>query len=1221
MNSTQTEEDIFLTALEIDPPQARAAYLDQACGQDAALRQRVERLLRRHDQSQGVLDAPPPGFANTTELPTGIERPEVIGPYKLLEQIGEGGFGVVFMAEQERPVRRRVALKIIKPGMDTREVIARFEAERQALALMDHPNIAKIFDAGMVGPVSRTGPDALPEEANEGPARQAGSTGRPYFVMELVKGIPITEYCDQCDLTTRERLELFVTVCGAIQHAHQKGVMHRDIKPTNVMVTMQDGRPAPKIIDFGVAKALNQRLTEHTLATGYGQMIGTPLYMSPEQAELSPLGADTRSDIYSLGVLLYELLAGATPFGKDRLHAASYEELRRILREEDPPRPSARLSTLAADLATTVAEHHRTDPRRHLQAVRGELDWIVMKCLEKDRNRRYETASSLARDVERYLHDEPVVACPPSAAYRFSKFARRHRMALAAGAIVVAALVAGTVVSTWQAIRATRAEALAANRLEAENQARQEALAERNQAQRRLFDARFAQAKASRASGQMGQRFETLDALAEAAQLARRLGLGDQRLLALRNAAIAGMTGVDVRIERHWDGVEAQAFDHALEHYAQVVGDGNIAIRRVRDDEVTNLFPAVADSIEALCLSSQGRYLAVEHRSEASTPIVDVWDVRRRERLATIQDASNPRFSADEASLAVGHLDGWIDVYEMPTGLRRQRLGPILAPAMFQFDPTGRFLAAHRWILRGTAPSTEDMRTTIWDLTTGSLVRALDHPLDVKGIRALAWHPEGRLFAVASGVRIFVWDAASWTQRAILEGHQSEPWSVAFHPAGDVVASTSGDGTIRLWDPWGSQQLLSANIHGERLEFKAGDFAIVSGRRPSRGALLHIASGRECRTLPAHEGIGKGPWTLSYSRDGRLLASGSGDGVRFWEAATGRELAHIPSERSDFAARQSDRANTSSALFHPNGRELITSGARAAVSRWPIARAANATIRIGPPQTLAENDQFGRLALSGDGRWLAAISGRYVKQPRPTLIDLTGEQSHRALEVHANAMEIAISPDGRWLATGTFDGSGVKIWDLDTRQVTSDLPVESSSSVRFTPDGKWLVTGEKGKYRFWEVGKWRAGLSIERPSRVLTGWIAFAPDGKLAAMAHTQRLIKLVDPTSGREIASLPAPKRDLITQLCFSPDGSQLAVATENSMIQLWDLRLIREQLREMDLDWDLPPYPPAPHRDSTQPLTVELDFTDDKTILRKHPDQNNDHQRKRPATDPPDD
>ncbi len=405
MSEPPQVDSIFLAAAELASDEERAAYLAEACGDDDEIRSRVEQLLKAHAEAGSFMDEPNGVIAVEDDPFSSPDRQ--IGPYKLLEQIGEGGMGVVYMAEQERPIRRRVALKIIKPGMDTRQVIVRFEAERQALAMMDHPSIAKVFDAG------------------------ATDSGRPYFVMELVQGVPVTEYCDQCQLTTRERLELFITVCQAVQHAHQKGVIHRDIKPTNVLVAMQDGRPAPKIIDFGVAKALNQRLTERTLATGFAQMIGTPLYMSPEQAELSPLGADTRSDIYSLGVLLYELLTGTTPFDKDRIYAASYDELRCILREEEPPRPSARLSTLDAKLATTVAEHHRTEPRRLVQTIRSELDWIVMKCLEKDRTRRYETANGLARDIGRYLADEPVEACPPSAPYRLKKLIRRNKIAVA----------------------------------------------------------------------------------------------------------------------------------------------------------------------------------------------------------------------------------------------------------------------------------------------------------------------------------------------------------------------------------------------------------------------------------------------------------------------------------------------------------------------------------------------------------------------------------------------------------------------------------------------------------------------------------------------------------------------------------------------------------------------------------------------------------------------
>jgi serine/threonine protein kinase/tetratricopeptide (TPR) repeat protein len=398
----------------------------------------------------------------------------------LLHKIGEGGFGVVFLAEQEKPVKRRVALKVIKPGMDTRQVIARFEAERQALAMMDHPNIAKVLDAGTTG-------EPLPSSIQH-PASSIQPTGRPYFVMELVQGVPITEYCDHCNLTTRERLELFLSVCQAVQHAHQKGVIHRDIKPTNVLVAMQDGQPTPKIIDFGVAKAIGQQLTEHTLTTAFAQMVGTPLYMSPEQAELSPLGVDTRSDIYSLGVLLYELLTGATPFDKDRLHAASYDEMRRFIREEEPPHPSARISTLASKLVTTVAEHRRTDPGRLRQTVRGDLDWIVMKCLEKDRNRRYETASSLGRDIERHLRDEPVQACPPSTTYRLQKFARRNRAVLMSAGFVAVALVVGTAVSISQAVRATKAESLAKSRLRQANEARANAEASSQKARLAVDD-------------------------------------------------------------------------------------------------------------------------------------------------------------------------------------------------------------------------------------------------------------------------------------------------------------------------------------------------------------------------------------------------------------------------------------------------------------------------------------------------------------------------------------------------------------------------------------------------------------------------------------------------------------------------------------------------------------------------------------------------------------
>jgi serine/threonine protein kinase/Tfp pilus assembly protein PilF len=451
--------ELFLHAVGKLQPEQWDAYIAGACGPDGELQGYVVHLLEMHRQAGTFLEQPAPGVeaagpfvappgGGTAAMPG--EGPGThIGPYQLIEQIGEGGMGMVFVAQQHQPVRRKVALKVIKPGMDSRAVIARFEAERQALALMDHPHIAKVFDGG------------------------ATAGGRPYFVMELVEGVPLTDFCNQERLTARERLGLFLAVCRAVQHAHQKGIIHRDLKPSNVLVSRQDSSltlPFPpgagregrvsgmvKVIDFGVAKALAQRLTDKTLVTGVAQVVGTPLYMSPEQAEPGAVDIDTRSDIYSLGVLLYELLTGTTPFERERLSKASFEELRRIIREEEPPRPSARISTLGP-AAMTLSEQRRTDPKQLRRLLRGELDWVVMKCLEKDRKRRYETADALAKDVERYLADEPVEACPPSATYRVGKFLRKHRRPLLTGAAFLALLVAGGVLVAWQAVREAEAE-------------------------------------------------------------------------------------------------------------------------------------------------------------------------------------------------------------------------------------------------------------------------------------------------------------------------------------------------------------------------------------------------------------------------------------------------------------------------------------------------------------------------------------------------------------------------------------------------------------------------------------------------------------------------------------------------------------------------------------------------------------------------------------------
>ncbi len=448
MTEQSPAEAIFFAALEKDTDDERIAYINDACRRDDNLRQRVLRLLAAHPQVGNFLEPssslPPvessPAVSGPAETmtygdPTECVGSVIAGKYKLLETLGQGGMGAVFMAQQTAPVKRLVALKLIKLGMDSRQILARFDAERQALALMDHPNIAKVLDAG------------------------ATDSGRPYFVMELVKGVPITRFCDERQLSPRDRLELLIPVCHAIQHAHQKGVIHRDIKPTNVLVCLYDDRPVPKVIDFGVAKAAGSQLTDASLVTGFGAIVGTPEYMSPEQTQLNQLDIDTRSDVYALGVLLYELLTGTTPINRKRIGQGALLEVLRVIREEEPPRPSARLSS--SETLASIAATRRTEPARLTRLVRGELDWIVMKCLEKERSRRYETANALARDLERYLHGDVVEARSPSAGYRLRKFIRKHRVGITTALAFVALLIAAAGISAVLAIKARRAEATA----------------------------------------------------------------------------------------------------------------------------------------------------------------------------------------------------------------------------------------------------------------------------------------------------------------------------------------------------------------------------------------------------------------------------------------------------------------------------------------------------------------------------------------------------------------------------------------------------------------------------------------------------------------------------------------------------------------------------------------------------------------------------------------
>jgi non-specific serine/threonine protein kinase/serine/threonine-protein kinase len=648
---------LFWDAAQIASPGEREAFLDHACADDTVLRRRVEQLLLAQSKVAGFLESPAPALA----VSAGVlyEEPgTAVGPYLLLELIGEGGMGLVFAAEQQWPVRRKVALKVIKPGMDSRQVIARFEQERQALALMDHPNIARVFDAGST------------------------ETGRPYFVMELVEGSPVTRFCDDNHLSTQERLGLFIGICQAVQHAHQKGVIHRDVKPTNVLIASRDGAPVVKVIDFGVAKAVGPDLADQAVQTGVNQVLGTPLYMSPEQAGMSGQDTDTRTDIYSLGVLLYELLTGTTPFDEDRLRKASYDEVRRIIREEEPPAPSARLSTLAR-AADTVSINRRSDPRRLGQLVRGDLDWIVMKCLEKDRNRRYETASGLAADVRRYLRNEPVLAGPPSASYRLRKFVRRHRGPVLAAVLLLVALLGGLSGTTWGLVRAEQAR-----QAESDASRREAARAEGEASQRQRADAERDRADEERRVAEAVEKFLQVGLLRQAdpfeqAEASRRSGGGFE---ASENPTVRELLDRAV-VELTADRIEAK-FPKQPRVQAEILNTVGRAYMGVGDYEkaITHLTRAAELMSQVLgphhrrTLVTRGNLAVANRRAGRPAEAVALLEV--------VRDTMTAEFGPDDPSTltALNHLAGaYLDagqtlkavaLFEKVRDARAARLGP-----------------------------------------------------------------------------------------------------------------------------------------------------------------------------------------------------------------------------------------------------------------------------------------------------------------------------------------------------------------------------------------------------------------------------------------------------------------------------------------------------------------------------------------------------------------
>ena len=1180
-----------------------AAYLDEACGDDAELRGRVEALLAAGKEAGEDFLATQQVAEGSGVPPTpAIEREgSVVGNYKLLQAIGEGGFGVVYMAEQQKPVKRRVAFKLIKPGMDSKQVVARFEAERQALALMDHPNIAKVLDAGET------------------------ASGRPYFVMELVKGVPITEFCDEHKLSTGERLELFVDVCRAVQHAHQKGVIHRDLKPSNVMVTLHDDKAVVKVIDFGVAKATQGELTEKTLFTKFEQFIGTPAYMSPEQAQLSGLDIDTRSDIYALGVLLYELLTGRTPFDQKELLSAGYDEMRRVIREDDPPKPSTRMGTLVEAELTDLADQRRSEPRKLRALLRGEPDWIVMKALEKDRKRRYETANALAMDVRRYLADEPVDAGPPGVGYRVGKLVRRHRATVLTAGAMAFLLVAGAAVSAWQWRRASSNEKVAVESgvraMEAASVAEQTA----EELKDTLVRSHFAAANEALESGKSG---ESLAYLAQAmrtdpdfwpAAFQTMQVLSDQAFLHSAPHSITGGAPFRRVIASPTEEIiVTESTDRRGEVWDAASGQ-KLAALRLGTEDVGRIqgvqFSPDGSLVFAALIDRGGDIVGFDpHSGRAITPPIDVEGIAKPWFRVGSNDDAGPLVlveHGDPSSIQVfcwtgvnwkagprlnmgGGVASVVRQSERPTSLEARRQQFYLEPEgtafletarysyrpVFGFSPDGLLIYAH--FANGT--------TGAWDAMTGipkiepiqngnfnSVVRispssgqivivareersvlwgALDQSGSPPIRKDLTFVPKKFAFA-EDGTKLTV---AGWTQDGALNRFHVRVFDLE---TGNQVSQIDEDGFSMQW-------ALPAPFPDGRADWWAQDrfvadpwlvgAAFDDGRRlkvwdPDSGMIL-------CEFDTAENPVE----AFTFLRDGRRLLTQHRDySVRLWDVYEGVPIT-LPMAhgwRPYIAIPGVDQ--TKVVTYDPSVRRITIWDAR---DGKPL---------IQPISHSQKGNWRDHLTLPGTGRFVHVTREEHggelgIWQPgfgAPPMLD-------SLMPTEAPVNHVVFNPRGDLLLgciSTAIDRPGyVRIWDASTMEMVDEI-VHPAGVVyaEFSPtENKIVSVCLDGGVRLWDrdagrfsVEHWQervlrsSGHAKLHAQNSLASYMGhkqgqarahFSPDGRTVAMHSTRGRISTWDVGSGAthfESDDWRGPMG--LSNLAFSPDGRKLTLCSQH--------------------------------------------------------------------------